>query len=68
MAQETFNIPNISCGHCTKAIEDELSEIAGVTSALGSIEEKSVTVNWAAPADRKQIIAKLKEINYPAQE
>lgn len=67
MAQETFEIPNISCGHCTKTIEDELSEMAGVTDASGSIEGKSVTVTWDAPADRQQIIAKLEEINYPAR-
>ena len=67
MAQETFSIPNISCGHCTKAIETELSEMAGVTSAVGSIEGKSVTVQWEVPAGREQIIAKLAEINYPAE-
>ena len=68
MPQETFRIPNISCGHCTKTIEEELSELEGVTNALGSVDEKSVTVSWDAPVDRLQIIAKLREINYPAQE
>lgn len=68
MAQETFSIPNISCGHCTTAIQNELSELNGVDKVDGSIEAKTVTVVWDTPANREQIIAKLKEINYPAAE
>ena len=66
MEKTTFTVPNISCGHCTSAIENELSEIGGVSSVKGSIEEKSVTVEWDAPATREKIIETLKEINYPA--
>jgi len=68
MNQEIFSIPNISCGHCTSAIKDELEELDGVTKADGNIEAKTVTVLWNAPADRNQIIERLKEINYPAHE
>ena len=66
MAQEIFSIPNISCGHCTAAIHNELAELDGVDKVDGSIEAKTVTVVWDTPANREQIIAKLKEINYPA--
>ncbi len=66
MGEETFSIPNISCGHCTHAIETELSDLEGVTRVEGQIEAKSVTVSWDAPASREQIIDTLKEINYPA--
>jgi copper chaperone CopZ len=68
MNQETFTIPNISCGHCTMAIQNELQELEGVDKADGSIEAKTVTVVWDTPANREQIIATLKEINYPAAE
>ncbi|MDJ0830492.1 MAG: heavy-metal-associated domain-containing protein [Desulfobacterales bacterium] len=68
MSQETFSIPNISCGHCTSAIENELGEVDGITSVKGNIEGKSVTVEWGEPATREGILAKLKEINYPATE
>jgi len=68
MQKETFSIPNISCGHCTMAIQNELGELAGVAKAEGNIEGKSVTVEWDAPTDRDQIVAKLKEINYPAKD
>ena len=67
MVKETFSIPNISCGHCTRAIQDELTEIDGVTSVDGQIEAKTVTVLWEAPATRDQIVDRLKEVNYPAE-
>lgn len=68
MPSETFHVPNISCGHCTHAIETELKTVPGVSDATGDIAEKSVTVTWEAPANRDQILATLKEINYPAKE
>jgi len=68
MATKTFSIPNISCGHCTRAIENELSELDGVTRVTGSPDEKTVVVDWAEPATEAAIRATLKEINYPAAE
>ncbi len=66
MAQQTFNIPQISCGHCVKAIQDELAEMPGVQSVQGSPENKTVVVDWDAPASEDAIRARLQEINYPA--
>ena len=66
MNKETFSIPNISCGHCTGSIQNELKELEGVRSVEGDVPNKTVTVNWEAPASREKILATLKEINYPA--
>ena len=66
MATHTFNIPNITCGHCVAAIKDELSELSGVHSVNGDPATKDVTVDFEAPATEDQIKAKLTEINYPA--
>ncbi len=66
MARRTFNIPNISCGHCVMAIKDELSEMPGVQSVAGSPENKTIVVDWNAPASEDAIRAKLQAINYPA--
>jgi copper chaperone len=66
MATHTFNIPNISCGHCVASIKDELSELSGVQSVNGDPATKDVTVDFEAPATEDQIKAKLAEINYPA--
>ena len=66
MAQNTFTIPKISCGHCVMAIKSELSEMPGVQSVEGNPESKTVVVDWDAPASEDGIRAKLQEINYPA--
>jgi copper chaperone CopZ len=66
MATETFSIPNISCGHCTMSIQNELQELGGVSKVEGSVEAKTVTVEWDSPATREKILDILKEINYPA--
>lgn len=66
MEKQTFKIPNISCGHCTMAIENELKEIEGIVDVQSNIAEKSVTVQWDAPVNRELILNRLKEINYPA--
>lgn len=66
MQKESFQIPTISCGHCTMAIENELKDLAGVVTVSGNIDAKTVDVSWDAPATREQIIASLTEINYPA--
>ncbi len=66
MAQKTFSIPGISCGHCVNAIKTELTELTGVSKVEGNIEGKSVEVEWNAPATEEIIMKKLTEINYPA--
>lgn len=68
MKKQTFTIPNISCGHCTMAIKNELLEMDGVTEVDGNPETKTVAVEWDAPASAEKILALLKEINYPAAE
>jgi len=66
MEKQTFTIPNISCGHCTKAVENELSEMDGVSSVASDVAAKTVIVKWDAPASLEKILETLKEINYPA--
>lgn len=67
MESHTFTIPNISCGHCTMTIENELKDIEGITEVQSNIAEKAVMVKWQAPATMETIRATLKEINYPAE-
>jgi copper chaperone CopZ len=66
MTTQKFHIPKISCGHCTRTIENELKELAGIQNVEGDILAKTITVNFQAPATEAQIRATLKEINYPA--
>lgn len=67
MEKQTFHVPKISCGHCVMAIKNELNEMAGVRSVDGSPENKTVVVEWDAPASEAAIRERLQDINYPAQ-
>jgi copper chaperone CopZ len=67
MNKQTLQIPNISCGHCVKTIENELNDLTGVNVTESDISAKTVTVKWDDPATLDMIKNTLNEINYPAQ-
>lgn len=67
MTTVTYSVPAISCGHCTRTIENEVSELQGVQSVKAEIEAKKVTITFDAPASEDKIKALLTEINYPAE-
>lgn len=67
MTTKTFTAPAISCGHCTKTIEMEVGDLAGVSSVKAEVETKQVTVEWDSPATWAEIEALLDEIGYPAE-
>ncbi len=66
MNNTTLTVNNISCGHCVKTIESELSEMGGVQSVQASNETKQVVVVWDAPASETLIRDVLEDIGYPA--
>lgn len=68
MERKVFTVNEISCGHCTGAIEEEVGEIAGVQLVEADIESKRVMVEFDTPASWDQIKAKLIEIEYPPAE
>ena len=69
MATKTFKVPNISCGHCVMAIQNEVGELQGVTRVVAEKDTKMVTVDWNEPGQSwENIKALLQEINYPAAE
>lgn len=68
MTSLTFNVPNISCGHCVHTIQTELVELEGVENVVASAQSKQVTVTFTPPADVEKIKSLLTEINYPVVE
>ena len=60
----SYKIPNISCGHCIKTIQNELGEIPGVHSVEGDPLTKEIKVSFSSPASSERILEVLKEINY----
>lgn len=65
MTTVTYNIPNISCGHCVHTIQMELSEVEGVSRVEASQMTKQVVVDFEPPATEERIKVVLSEINYP---
>jgi copper ion binding protein len=64
MLTEKFHVPGISCHHCVNAIKQEVSELEGVQSVEGSVEEKTVTVAHSEQVSLDAIIAAINEAGY----
>jgi copper chaperone len=67
MKTVTYNIPNISCGHCVHTIKMEVSELEGVQTVEADADSQQATVIFDDPATDEKIRELLAEINYPAQ-
>lgn len=65
MTQQTFDVPDISCGHCKTAIENELSGVAGVDSVVVDIDAKTVAVTGDATTET--VVAAISEAGYEVQ-
>jgi copper chaperone len=44
MTTQTYHVPEVSCGHCVKAITEELQPISGVSRVEVDVDTKLVTV------------------------
>jgi copper chaperone CopZ len=66
MHTKSVSVPNISCGHCIRTIETELSALDNIISAKANEETKIVDITWNDPQTWENINSLLNEINYPA--
>ncbi len=46
MTDKTFNVPDMSCGHCKAAVEGELNKLSGVQRANADVERGTVEVSY----------------------
>ena len=46
MKQETFTVTGMKCVNCKAKVENSLKELAGVASAVVSLEDANVTVSY----------------------
>jgi copper chaperone len=46
MIEKTFNVPDMSCGHCKAAVEGGLKELPGVEKANADIGRGTVEVSY----------------------
>ncbi|HSR47967.1 MAG TPA: heavy metal-associated domain-containing protein [Anaerolineales bacterium] len=66
MESRTYQIPNISCGHCVRTIETELKELEGIRRIEVDQAQKRLEVAFEPPTTEDRILQLLAEINYPA--
>lgn len=63
--QETFQVADISCDHCKKAIEGALQPIEGVQRAEVSVTDRAVTVEWLPDAvGRERVVGAIRDAGY----
>ena len=46
MKDATFNVPDMSCGHCKAAVEGELNKLPGVERSNVDLEKGIVEVSY----------------------
>jgi copper chaperone len=46
MTNATFNVPEMSCGHCKAAVEGELNKLSGVERSNADFERGIVEVRY----------------------
>ncbi|HUN23644.1 MAG TPA: heavy-metal-associated domain-containing protein [Anaerolineales bacterium] len=64
MTTLTLTIPAISCNHCKKNIERELSELEGISAVVVDVPTKQARFEFSEPATEQAISDLLTEIGY----
>ena len=60
----TFTVTGMTCGHCQRAVAEEISAVDGVESVDVDLASGTVTVSTARPVDRADIAAAVDEAGY----
>ena len=63
MTTLSYSVPGMSCAHCQRAIEDEVSQVHGVDAVAVDLDTKTVTVS-GEPLDAAAIVAAIDEAGY----
>ncbi len=66
MAQETYKVDGMSCGHCESAVVEELNKVAGVSNPVASADKGTVVFDNDGSADDAAIVAAIDEAGYDA--
>jgi copper chaperone len=61
----SYSVPAIHCGHCKRAVEDEVGAVPGVRSVEADLETKLVTVH-GDDLDDAALRAAIAEAGYEA--
>ena len=65
MAEITYSVPDMSCGHCERAVGSELRAVSGVSDVEVDLKTKVVTVRGER-LDDGALRAAIEEAGYEA--
>ncbi len=60
----TFQVSGMTCGHCERAIRQEIGQVPGVRSVAVDLPNGTVTVSVDHAVDRADIAAAVDEAGY----
>jgi copper ion binding protein len=64
MTQQTYQVPDVSCQHCVRAITDELTKLPGVQQVGVDLDTKLVTVEHDGSVSDQQLRQGIEEAGY----
>ncbi len=64
MSTTTWTVTGMTCGHCVKAVTEELSTIVGVTDVAVELESGLVTVTAEVDPTVEAVAAAVDEAGY----
>ena len=64
MAENTYTVQGMTCGHCVSSVKEEVSEVAGVTNVEVDLATGLLTVDSDGPIDAAKIVAAVEEAGY----
>ena len=60
----TFQVTGMTCGHCRRAVTEEISRIPGIQGVAVDLATGSVTVTATQPVDRANVALAVDEAGY----
>ncbi len=60
----TFQVTGMTCGHCQRAVTEEISHVPGVADVTVDLATGTVTVTADRPVDRTDIANAVDEAGY----
>ncbi|MCC8249531.1 heavy-metal-associated domain-containing protein [Saccharothrix luteola] len=64
MAESTFTVTGMTCGHCVASVTEEVTKIDGVTGVAVDLPTGAVKVTSAAPVAESDVRAAVEEAGY----
>ncbi|MFD1152047.1 heavy-metal-associated domain-containing protein [Saccharothrix hoggarensis] len=64
MAESTFTVTGMTCGHCVASVTEEVTKIEGVTAVDVDLPTGAVKVTSAAPVAEADVKAAVEEAGY----